>query len=184
MAGEGLTIAPLRMTLTNVNTGESMTAQYNPEEIREKLVVNYNDLEIMGLSHKPKQYKNTSNLSIQFELGFDALSTSRSVGFDDAQNSDAGNFVQPVLRARPWLMSLCYSPKGAQDVVGGGPPDVIFSWPNMFSIVSRITELSFTHKRFDSKMQNVLFTCAISIDEARTVRLYSEDVLDKGTIRS
>ncbi|HTJ80540.1 MAG TPA: hypothetical protein VL400_02420, partial [Polyangiaceae bacterium] len=98
------------MTISNVDTGESVSAQFNPEEVSEKLTVNYKDLEIMGFSHKPQQYQNTSNLALSFTLGFDALSV------------DGGS----VQRTRLFLHSLCYSRRGAsEDVVGGGPPKVV-----------------------------------------------------------
>jgi hypothetical protein len=168
MAGEGLTNRPPRVTIANVDTGRTVDAQFNPDEVKEKLGVNYNALEIMGLSHKPMQYKNTSNLQLTFELGFNALATDGDRVFD----------------TRKFLHSLCYAKRGAGDVIGGGPPKVLFSWPNLYSLTCVITNLDFTHKRFNQAMRNVVFTCAVTIEEARTTRLTSEDVLSYGTLRS
>lgn len=175
---------PDRMTLTNVQTGDAMTAQFNPDEVKEKLVVNYKDLEILGLSHRPKQYQNTSNLALSYELGFDGLSTRgieiSGVSFSKTFQSQ----VTAINQARAFLMSLCYAPKGAQTVVGGGPPQVLFTWPNLYSLVCVITGLDFTHKRFARKLPSVLFTVCVTIEEIRTVRLFSEDLLANATIRS
>lgn len=170
MAGESLKTKPDRVTLTNVETGDFISAQFNPEEIKEKLVVNYKNLEILGLSHQPKQYQNTSNLGLSFELGFDTMSLDG--GGDTAR------------RSRLWLHSVCYPMRGAQDTIGGAPPRVLFSWPNLFSLTTVVIGLDFTHKRFATSMKNIIFSCTVQIDEARTTRLTCEDVLSMGTLRS
>lgn len=159
---------PPRVTFSNVETARDCTAQFNPEEVRERIKVNYKDLEVLGLSHKPSQYLNTDNWSSSFTLGFDALS----------------QYEGSVAHARLFLMSLCYPRRTAQTVAGGAPPRVLFSWPNLLSVTCKIDELDFTHKRFNSRMQSVLWTVDVKVSEGRLVRLYSEDVLAYGTIRS
>jgi hypothetical protein len=179
MAGESLQKSPPRMTITNVDTADFITAQFNPDELREKLVVNYRELEIMGLSHKPPQYVNTSNLALTFELGFDA----KSVRQVDNNKGFTGT-IESVAYARLFLMSLCLPKRGATNVNGGGPPRLLFSWPNMFSLTCIVKQLDFTHRSFSINLRSSFFVCAVQIDEIRDTRLTSEDVLSSGTLRS
>lgn len=160
---------PPRVTLTAVETGDYITAQFNPEEVSEKIQVLYSELEVMGLSHRPQQYQGTSNTVLAFELGFDRLSV------------DGGDKID---RAKNFLRSLCYPRRAAQDVLGGGPSRVLLSWPNLYSLTCRVWTLDLNFKKFNSTMRDTLFTCKMEIREARDVRLYAEDVLSQGTLRS
>lgn len=178
---------PTRMTLANLETGDAITAQFNPDELKEEIAVHYEKLDVLGLSHKPLQYKNTDNHALSYELGFDGLTTrdvevsSGGGGFGAA--GAFGNSAEAIAHARRFLMHLCYPRKGAQDVSGGGPPRVFMYWPNLLSLTCRITKLSFGHKRFSLALRPVFFSATLTIEEARDVRLFSEDVLESGTLR-
>lgn len=168
MPGESLETRPARVTIASVDTGQSVDAQYNPDEVSEKIGVNYKELDIMGMSHKPLQYLSTDNLVVTFELGFDVMTRDGDKAF----------------LTRNFLQSLCYSKRGAQDVIGGGPTKVLFSWPNLFSLTCVVIGLDFKHKRFFNSMQSTMFTCGVTLKELRIARLYAEDVLANGTLRS
>jgi hypothetical protein len=179
----GLTQRPERMTLANLETGDVITAQFNPVEIKESLGVNFERLEILGLSHKPLQYKNTDNLQIQFDLGFDAISE-RDVVFTTSAPADGDNVgVNATGGARKFLLHLCYPRKGAQDVSRGGPPRVYMFWPNLYALTCRIVKLELEHRRFALSMDPVNFTAKVSIEEASSVRIFSEDILGSGTLK-
>lgn len=175
------------MTLANLETGDAITAQFNPDELEEELGVNFERLEILGLSHKPLQYKNTDNHALSFDLGFDGVSarlvdvSREGAGF--GAGGAFGNAAASIDFARSFMLHLCYPRKGAQDVAGGGPPRVFMFWPNFISLTCRITKLKFKHRRWARSMAPVLFTATVTIEEARDVRLFSEDVLEKGTQR-
>ncbi len=168
---------PARVTITNVESANAISAQYNPDEIGEKLGVAWNALEMQGLSHQPKQYKYTKNLELDFELGFDALSTA-PIDVLPIAKSDNTDY------ARRFLHSLCYPRRGAGSVAAGQPPRVLFTWPTLFSLTCGIDSLDFKHKRFTWTMKDVLWTVRVTVSEWRVTRLYSEDVLEHGTIRS
>lgn len=177
MTTDAATRRPLRMELTNVETGDSITAQFNPDQVEEELGTAYNDLAIQGHSHKPKQFEQSDNLSLSFDLGFDALST-RAI----ATNSSLAVNDGPAY-ARRFLQHLVVPRRAGVPVVGGGPPRVLFYWPEMWSITCKVTKLKFVHKRFSIFGKSTIFSCKVSLDEARTTRLWSEDVLVGGTIR-
>jgi len=161
---------PARMSIANVATGESIEAQLNPSELEEALEVAYNRLTIPGLSHQPLQFTNTGNLKLTFELMFEALEPAAD--------------LPRLLLARRFLQSLCYPPRGAQDVRSGGPPRALFIWPNLASLTCVITGLTFKHQRFNLEGTPVQFSAKVTLEEIRDVRLTSEDVYLDGTERS
>lgn len=169
---------PDRVTIGNVETGDSISAQFNPNEIAEKLGVSWKNLEIMGLSHRPRQYQGTDNLHLSFDLGFDAISL-RTID-TNVQAADRGT---PAF-ARRFLHHLCYARRGAADVVGGSPPRILFSWPTLYALTCTIDQLEFQQTRFNLFMKPVLFVCKVTMQETRTTRIYSEDVLASGTMRA
>lgn len=162
--------APSRMSLTNVSTTQTVQAQFNPTELKEKLTVNYARLAVLGLSHKPLQYQQTDNHAFDFELALRV--------YQDGQNQSV-----TIQMIRRFLLSLCYSRRGAANVVGGAPPRVLFVWPNLASLTSVVTTLEFTHTLFGLDGTPYHSTVKVGIEEIRDFRLYSEDVLATGTQR-
>jgi hypothetical protein len=160
---------PARMSIANVSSGESIEAQFNPTELEEALEVNWARLTVPGLSHQPLQFVNTGNLKFALELQFEALGPADS---------------DRILRAKRFLQSLCYPRRGAANVVGGGPPRVLFVWPTFVSLTCVIASLSFKYSRFNLAGTPIHFTAKLALEEIRDVRLLSEEVLANGTQRS
>jgi Contractile injection system tube protein len=158
------------MSIANVSSGESIEAQFNPTELEEVLEVNWARQTVPGLSHQPLQFVNTGNLKFTLELQFEA--------------QDPTTDIDQILRSRRFLQSLCYPRRGAADVVGGGPPRVLFVWPTFVSLTCVIASLSFKYSRFNLAGTPIQFTAKIALEEIRDVRLLSEEVLANGTQRS
>ncbi len=161
---------PARMSIANVSTGDSIEAQFNPTEFEEALEVNWARQTIPGLSHQPLQFVNTGNTKFTLELNFEA--------------QDPTTDLDQIHLARRFLQSLCYPRRGAQDVIGGGPPRALFVWPKVISLTCVLTGLSFKYCRFNLEGTPVQFTSKVTLEEVRDVRLLSEDVLADGTQRS
>jgi hypothetical protein len=161
---------PARMSIANLSTGVSIEAQFNPTELEEALEVNWAHQTVPGLSHQPLQFVHTGNTKFSLELNFEAQ--------DPTSNLDQ------ILLARRFLQSLCYPRRGAQDVIGGGPPRALFVWPSIVSLTCVITALCFRYSRFNLQGTPVQFSVRVSLEEIRDVRLLSEDVFASGTQRS
>jgi Contractile injection system tube protein len=161
---------PARMSIANVSSGESVEAQFNPTEFEEALEVNWARQTVPGLSHQPLQFVNTGNAKFTLELNFEV--------------QDPTTDLEQIHRARRFLQSLCYPRRGAGDVIGGGPPRVLFIWPNVASLTCVINTLSFKYGRFNLDGTPVQFTAKVTLEEIRDVRLVSEDVLASGSQRS
>lgn len=158
-----------RMYLQDLKTLEIMEAQFNPAKLDEVIAVAWNDLVIPGLSHARKQYSHTKNHAITFELIFDSLAAGNVVDLDDA---------------RKFLISICYSKKGAQNVQDGEATRVLFVWPNLFSLTCVVTNLKMSHTAFNLQGRPIYMTATIAIEEIRDARLFSEDVRNDGTQRT
>ena len=161
---------PARMSIANVATGESVEAQFNPSEFEEALEVNWTRQTVPGLSHQPLQFVNTGNVKFTLELNFEV--------------QDPSTDLDTIHQGRRFLQSLCYPRRGAEDVVGGGPPRALFVWPNVISLSCVVTALSFKYGRFNLEGTPVQFTAKVTLEEIRDVRLLSEDVLADGSQRS
>jgi hypothetical protein len=57
-------------------------------------------------------------------------------------------------------------------------------WPTLLALTCKLKTVKFKHSRFNSRLQSCLFVADVTVVEARDVRLYSEDVLGSGTMRS
>lgn len=169
MAGEGLTTKPPRVMLTDLETAEAFEFQYNPEELKEKLGANFNEPEVLGLGYKPQQYKNSDNVALSFDLVLDALGK----GFS----------VTKLLDARRFLHSLFAPRRGSGDITSAATPRVLFSWPNYVSLVCRLRSADASGLRFNAQMQPTHYKATVNIAEARTTRLFAEDVRRFGTLR-
>ncbi len=161
---------PIRMSIANVSTGDSIEAQFNPTEFEEAIEVVWARQTVPGLSHQPLQFVHTGNTKFTLELNFEAQ--------DPTVSLEENHY------ARRFLQSLCYPRRGAQDVLGGAPPRALFVWPSVISLTCVVTALSFKYGRFNLDGTPIQFTAKVSLEEIRDVRLLSEDVLADGTQRS
>ena len=161
---------PARMSIANTATGDVVDAQFNPAEFEEALEVNWARQTVPGLSHQPLQFVNTGNVKFTLELHFEV--------------HDPSGDIDQIHVARRFLQSLCYPRRGAEDVIGGGPPRALFIWPNVVSLTCVVTGLSFKYGRFNLEGTPIQFTAKVTLEEIRDVRLPSEDVLAGGSQRS
>lgn len=161
---------PARVEIGDLETGESLSALYNPDKVEETLAVSFTKLVVPGLSHKILQFTNTDNLVVQLDLGFDGLATGRT----PADGADM----------RAFLHSLCYQRTDATTVATGSPPQCLLYWPNLYSLVCRVTALKISHTYFDATMASCLFVATVTLEEDPQERLFSEDVRRAGTVRA
>jgi hypothetical protein len=185
---------PARMYITNISSGETVHAQFNPTEFQEALEVNWARQTVPGLSHQPLQFVHTSNSKFTIDLYFNAQDGTSESGTSQATGPDFVTKLAPIgglaqrlnqiHDTRRFLQSLCYPRRGAATVFAGGPPRVLFVWPQVVSLQCILTGLSFRYTRFNIDGTPVEFTASVSLEEIRDVRLLSEEVRQNGTQRS
>lgn len=160
------------MSLGNLDTGDTLEVQYNPTELKGALEPVYNRLQIQGMSHELLQYANTKNFLVEFDLNFDAVTQYRGG-------------VYPVAAARKFLMSLGYSRRSSanQLLSNGSPSDVVFLWPNLYSLTCKLGTYAETLKTFAQDGSLLRWSAHLKLEEVRDLRLWADDVLVQGTIR-
>ena len=161
---------PGRLSISNLSTGQSIEAQFNPTGLEESLEVNWARHTVPGLSHQPMHFVNTGNTKLTLELNFDV--------------QDGTSALNDLYASKRFLQSLCYPRANASNVATGGPPRALFVWPGAISLTCVIGSLSFRYGRFNVEGTPVQFTARVTLEEIRDVRLTSEDVLRDGSRRS
>lgn len=154
--------------LGNLDTAGILTCQYAPTELKEVYGAEYAKPTIPGLSHKLMQFVSGENLVVDIELDFNQIVEPKT----------------PILEQRRFLQSLLVPRRGATTVTTGSPARVLFSWPEMFLLTCRLTKLEMTHSFFAPTGGSLMFKAKLTLEEARETRLYAEDVLATGTMRS
>lgn len=154
-------ISPPRMTITNIATNETFTAQFNPPTFDEEVQANWSKLTVPGLSHQPLQFSHTGNEAFTFSLFWRATSSAE---------------LNQMRSDRRFLKSLCFPQGSAETVAGGAPPRVLLVWPRMLSLTAVVSAVRLSHEEFNRYAQARVTRGTVQIEEIRDVRITSEDV--------
>lgn len=180
-SGDQIAAKPPRLRLINMRTGQGVVAQFNPTDFQESIDVLWQKQPILGMSHPQQQYMGTDAHTVQLDLYFNKLMLQASrepllstIGVNEFAHPDD---------IKRFLLSLCYSRRGAPNVVGGAPSRVLVIWPGTLSMVCIVKSINIRNTRFARTGVVTEFTCAIVLEEIRDVRLTSEDVLQFGSRR-
>lgn len=157
-----------KVTITNLSSGDTLVAQFNPTELQEQVQANYVNQQVPGLSHEVLQFGNTGNYGFPLSLFFRAGAPKELIAMH---------------RARRFLLSLAY-PKGvAQDIAGGGAPRVLVVWPRMISMTCIVRSVQITHSLFNVQGRSRVYTANVKFEEIRDFRISSEEVFEDNQFR-
>lgn len=159
---------PARLTLTNLSSGVTIEAQFNPSQLSERLGANWESLDVPGLSHKPLHFVNTNNEQQMMQLWFRAMSRDE---------------LDRIHAARRFLKSLVFPTFGADDLQSGSPPRVLVVWPQMLSMIMILRTVTMTHLMFNQRARSVQFTADLEWEEIRDFRITSEQVWEDNQFR-
>lgn len=159
---------PERLSLTDLQTQETVECMFNPNELRRRLGVNYAKKSVLGNSHAEHEYLNTENQEITFDLFYNVETPA-----DLAKATDAMKFLE----------SLAYAPENPESIAQNAPPRVLILWPNTLSIVARLLTIEFTHARWNQNGYTTQFTARTVWDESRIRRLTKQEVRQLGSLR-
>ena len=157
-----------KVNIGNLRSGRSIQVQYVPTELKETFGASYAKLAVPGLSHELLQFSNGQNFAFQASF---AMS-----GLVDAE--------VPLMEQRRFLMSLVTPSRSAGSVKNGDPPDVLVDWPGLYLLTCKLIKCDGSMTLFAPTGEPTQYTAACSFEEARIERLYSEDVVRNGTLRS
>lgn len=160
---------PVRMTLTDLQSAESVEVMYNPTELKRILSTNYARKAVLGNSHQPHEFLNTNNQNLTFTL------------WHRAENPEELNKLQDAMR---FIESLHYAPEAPDSITQNAPPRVLMVWPRTLSLTVRVLQTEITHMLFNRFGDTTQFTARITADEALLKRLTKEDVRLLGALRT
>lgn len=160
-----------KATLMNTTTQERWEAPFNPSSFELQLRVNYKRTQSPGLSHERLSYQNTGNNVIPLEFFVSQINTDQTMGSD---------FADALLDDQKFLQSLCY-PESDIDYGYIGPPRVLFIWPNVITMIGRITQLNIMNRSFrSSDLTPIVMAAKLNFEEDLDERILSGDVRNNG----
>lgn len=161
---------PPRVSLTNLDTGETVDMPMMPETLEENVAVNWAEQVILGMSHEVLQYSHTSSHTFDnLEFPFRAITPAD---------------LRSITDGRKFLLSLTKARADAQGMRQGSPPRILFFWPQLVSMTCVLANIRITHEKFNKEGASVRFRAKLTIKEIRDVRLTQEDERQQGTQRS
>lgn len=151
---------PPSCSLVNVRTGETMKCLFNPTQLTEKVRVNWNRLDVPGLSHQVLQYQSTGNRQIPgVEFYLDRIFAAKQPGSPD------------ILAFRSFLRALTVPPAGAL-----APPRTLVIWPKVLTIETVLTDLDFQYRQFAADASVLVYTATCSFEAIHDVRITAEQL--------
>jgi hypothetical protein len=149
------------MSITNLETGETLQVQHNPTELEVAMEAVYNRVSGPGASFQEMQFTNTGNLNIPtVDLPFDGR----------AANSPDLDSVQG------FALSLHAPPDEPLGVKNGSPPRVLFRWPGWIALEMRGLKITIKARRFSADGPPTYINLKLNFEEARITRLGTESV--------
>ena len=138
------------------------------EQLSEQVGAEYARAQIPGLSHTVRQFSNTADLVIEFDLEFRAWTPEE---------------LNTARRARRFLHAACYPRSATSDAHPSRPPRMMLVWPGTLLVTGIITGVKIKHTRFNRQSTSVGFIASITFEEFRTTRITSEDVFNDTELR-
>lgn len=173
-----------RLYLVHLQSGDAVSAQFNPVEFRETIETLWNEVGIPGESHEPAEYDHTKNLVAKFDLAFDTESEN-TISFGGSLFKSSSD-IEDGMKARRFLMALPYTMRdNGQSAKVAAPSKVLVVWPGFYSLPMRLKKIEIVHKEWSATDgPPVLFVVSLEFFADSIKRINYEDVREHGTIRS
>lgn len=160
--------SPNRMTITDLQSDETITMQFNPQELQRSISVNYAKKAVLGNSHLEHEYLQTDNQGVRFDLFYLAETIPQLEALENSQR---------------FLESLCYAPEDPESIAQAAPPRVLLVWPRTMSIIARLTRLDINNERWNRFGNVIQYRASCTWEESRITRLTKQDVRLLGALR-
>jgi hypothetical protein len=155
-----------KCTVVNTHTDERMSPIFNPTVLEQQLSASYERKRPVGMPHSTQQYKGTDNMVLNLDF------------YLRTTDSDSHRFNEQF---RNFMTAFLYPTEAATDVVTGGPPNMLFVWPNYVSLLFKVQTINVRSERFrrtDLAPYQQVMTCVV--EEARNTRRTSESMRSSG----
>jgi hypothetical protein len=164
-----------KTTIRNKTTGKGKYVLVNAEELETELQAKWKNPQILGMGNNRAIYENTEAQTWEFTLYLNANLLQRRY------NATREEAIKEIRDYNAFLSSLVFPVKNKfKGWVGGEPPKVLFTWPDVFTVPCRVASVKWTLKTFD-------FSGGVNHEIAKIKLLvdakflyFSEDILNIG----
>lgn len=171
MSLKNVAARPPRCVLVNMATGEEKECLFNPEQLAERVQVNWGRAAVQGLSHQPLQYGGTSNRVLPgLEFYLDKI-------FAAEVHHDPD-----ILDFRHFLMAFTVARAGSDTVAHNAPPRLLFIWPGVLTVECVVLSVEFRYSSFAADGGVLRYTAGVELEEVLDERVTSEDLRRGGAV--
>jgi hypothetical protein len=168
----------VRGALVNEHTGEALGFMFNPQQLTRNLTVNWGKSAALSATFERLHYQNTANeafdLTLTHNLPAWVNRTRAGATINEAQRNVLRQEFEYHWR---FLRAFCYPRGRPADVLKRSPPTGLLVWPNYLTVRLVVNTLQRTDNTFDDELRPIAFDATLNLQEARTYRLTSDDVL-------
>lgn len=164
---------------------------FRPTTVREQGSANYQEMEVLGMSHKYRSFSSTNNFKFTFDLYFNSLMRLKQYATEKGERGRAeGDYNDMVLisndmeQKRRFIESLVIPYQAASGIIVGENPPVILVIPGIVSMRGKVD--SFTFEFRDTTLEGRLkeMVCRIEFTEQPLSRVTMRDHLSTGCNRT
>jgi hypothetical protein len=134
-----------RLYIINTETGDTLEAQFNPDELVETFESKWNNVTIPGLSHELLQFSNSASDKISFKLFFTGMRPPGKLSYIQGETE----VMDAIQYARRLLKSWTTPTPNAYNVLGSAPPTLSLIWPQTLSFKCIISKVEFKISNWD-----------------------------------
>jgi hypothetical protein len=164
-----------QITLHNKVTGKGKYFLINPEELETELQAKWKNPSILGMGNTKAVYENTEVQTWEFSLFLNANLLQRR------QQLSREEATQEIRTYNAFLASLVFPMKNKfKGWIGGEPPKVLLTWPNVVTAPCRVDSVKWTLKAFDLSGAVNHEVAKIKLRVDSKYLYFSQDILNAG----
>lgn len=165
----------VRTVITNVDTGDHIVLQFEPQILTWSVSANYNSDPAIGGTHENIKFSHTSNETFSLELRWNRVILTAIKGWT---TSRADKMIEDH---RAFIRSLTAPISISENVVGGEAPLVNIVVPGVYNVMCRLTNIDGEVSRRDPQNGNIMeLTMRCTFKEDQRYRFSSEDIFNAG----
>lgn len=165
----------VRTTITNVDTGDHITLQFEPEMVAGSVAANYNSDPAIGGTHENMKFAHTSNETFSIEMRWNRIIITALRGWTTDR---ADKMIEDH---RAFIRSLANPINISEDIIGGDTPLVNIHVPGVYNVMCRMTNIDWEVPKRDPANGNIMeLTMRCTFKEDPVYRYSSDDIFNAG----
>ncbi len=169
----------VKSVILNLDTGRSITLQYEPTVISGNVQAQYNSDPALSGTHENLKFSHTGNETFELDMRWNRIHMTALTGM----TTDDADLV--IKNARAFIRSLTNPFRLIQAVVGGEPPLLLVRCPGVLEVHARLTSIDWDVMKRDPKNGRPLtLTMRCTFKEDPQYRYHADDIVDVGYERT